>query len=58
LVIAFYLRNEQDVHAYLRESDKRADDIGERLVESGITPRENYEAYLAERPEHRFYDEK
>ena len=58
LVIAFYLRNEQDVHAYLRESDKRADEIGERLVESGITPKENYEAYLAERPKHRFYDEK
>ena len=56
-VIAYYLHNKEAVHAYFRESDERSDEIGQRLVEAGITPKDNYEAYLAGRPTRRFYDE-
>ena len=56
-VIAYYLNHEKAVHAYLRESDEHSNEIGRLLVESGVTPKANYEAYRAARPARRFYDE-
>ena len=56
-VIAYYLNHQKAVHAYLREVDERSGEIGRLLVESGVTPKDNYEAYRAHRPVRRFYDE-
>ena len=49
LVIAFYLRNEESVRDYLRESYRRADQSWAKSLADGYTSEESHQAYIESR---------
>jgi uncharacterized protein (DUF433 family) len=51
LVIAFYLRNKDRVHAYLLEREKRANEIAEGAFADGLMSEEDMTIWRESRPE-------
>ena len=50
LVIAFYLRNKDQVHAYLLEREERANEISERAFADGLMSEEDMKVWREGRP--------
>ena len=50
LVIAFYLRNKIQVHAYLLEREERANEISERAFADGLMSEADWKAWQERRP--------
>ena len=51
MVIAYYLRNKEMVHAYLLESYERAEKLCDLLREKGMISDESWQAWCDDRPD-------
>ena len=51
LTIAFYLRNKDQVRAYLLEREERANEISERAFADGLMSEEDWKAWRESRPD-------